>query len=967
MSAFSNIRDQVTLGRIISVNGSGKAHCVAPDHQDNDPSMHLYDDHVHCFVCGFHGDVTDVWAALRGFDRPIDAALDLAREFGIELPETNPEAQQKAHKRREKEDLYLKQARACQRALENHPRAREWWESRGFGPELRERFLLGTNKDGTAAVIPFWHRGRVQGLICRKLEGKPKYLYPKAEVFPCGYRPLFIPGSVGAGAFLVEGIIDALAVAALGESAIALGGTGISERQMQDLNRLSGALYILPDADKDGAEAAREWAWQLFPKALLCSADYSEGGKDVADLFARAYVTQTAEHLERLKGGAQDLIDVETDTLAEMKGSVRARLAFATERIVPLLVRVRPSSVRDATADIVAGRVEGLKVGWIRKAIKEEQERLEVEASEALAKELTKDLERRQEEYRLKVEEARDEIGGLFEPGVLGRLRGDAARMHNVRRDEESLDLALLIAVGAQLAPLPNGRPLGASALLVADAGRGKNHIVDAAVKVLPEEFYLTFEIASGQSLYYMAADDPGFLKHRFVYPNEIEGVEALIEFLRPMLSKGSAKKFVTNKDAMGTSVGQEIIVEGPVTAAIPTVRNKTDEQLQTRLLVAELPDYVGRVKEHSAAISELLLPGYTAADFSRKRFLWREGLRQLTALRRVVFPLEHPDFALDDDQLSHGARLWANLLGLMCAHAWLEQKNRPLVELPSGEKAIEAHPDDYAAAYDVFTKVCKRTVVNLSDTHRQILGGLWDLQQDNPDREGFTQREIKEAAEVSLGAVSKHKAFLVTSAKLVRQTDHGLILVEGAEPSWWSAGGMMQGLPTPEQVRVWWGGDGPPPDPPEQRERREPGAATDRKPHIYAGNDVHDAREQSMNTSTEGDVGRERPEDGQDRVHGVFMESVNRDNGAGKPSTDHKEGDVHSVQSVHGDSGDSETGRCQRQEPAREVERGKTSTNERRLSAEEVGEVEHLTREGMAPRWARAVVLGRVEEELGL
>lgn len=36
-------------------------------------------------------------------------------------------------------------------------------------------------------------------------------------------------------------------------------------------------------------------------------------------------------------------------------------------------------------------------------------------------------------------------------------------------------------------------------------------------------------------------------------------------------------------------------------------------------------------------------------------------------------------------------------------------------------------------------------------------------------------------------------------------------------------------------------------------------------------------------------------------------------------------------------------------------------------LTHEEAREVDRLTREGMAPRFARAVVLGRVEEELGL
>ena len=83
MNVFAAIRDHVTLDQLVSANGTGKARCVAPSHQDSHPSMHVYEDHVHCFSCGFHGDVTDVWAAQRGFGRPIEAALDLAREFGI--------------------------------------------------------------------------------------------------------------------------------------------------------------------------------------------------------------------------------------------------------------------------------------------------------------------------------------------------------------------------------------------------------------------------------------------------------------------------------------------------------------------------------------------------------------------------------------------------------------------------------------------------------------------------------------------------------------------------------------------------------------------------------------------------------------------------------------------------------------------------------------------------------------------
>jgi DNA primase len=276
MSLFDSLREQVAIEHVLGTVIGVKAHCIAPEHQDTNPSMHLYGDHVHCYGCGFHGDIVDVWGAMQGIADPIEAALNLAREYRIELPEQDPEARRKAQQLRKKEDLYLGQARACHKAFDRHPHVAEWWQERGFGEELRKKFLLGTNEDGTAVVIPFWNRGRVQGLIHRKLKGAPKYLYPNTDDFVRGYRPLFIPGSLRGDTYLVEGIVDALALAALGESSVAVGGTGLSAQQIQELERLSGSLYILPDADEEGAKAARTWARELYPKALVCPAEYGE-------------------------------------------------------------------------------------------------------------------------------------------------------------------------------------------------------------------------------------------------------------------------------------------------------------------------------------------------------------------------------------------------------------------------------------------------------------------------------------------------------------------------------------------------------------------------------------------------------------------------------------------------------------------------------------------------------------------
>lgn len=422
----------------------------------------------------------------------------------------------------------------------------------------------------------------------------------------------------------------------------------------------------------------------------------------------------------------------------------------------------------------------------------------------------------------------------------------EVARIRGVVKDRDALRLQTLVALGAQLAPLPSGRPAGANLILTAEAGRGKNYICDAVATGLPGEFYLAFESASAKSLFYRAENDPGVFRFKWFYPNEAEGTDLLVETLRPVLSGGKASHLTVNKSGEGRNTAQELNIEGPVSLTIPTIRNKLDGQLQTRMLVAELEDYDGRVAGHSRAMSRQLLPDYAGEDHTPRVEAWRAALRSLTSCRRVVFPLDNEEFCFDSDTVSHGARLWTNLLGLMLAHAWLEQRSRESIELAVGERAIVATPEDYKAAYNVFKATCERSVVNLSDTHRAILDAVYDLSSQSAF-DGFSLRKIADAAGVHHSTVAEHKTYLTKSVKLLKEVEGGgLDLVSGAEPSWWRKGDLLVGFPRPEQVRRWWeesrgGADGAPKTARQVRQQEKEA----QNPDTYAGNAVgHSTRQ---------------------------------------------------------------------------------------------------------------------------
>ena len=95
---FNAVREQIALPVVAQLygisdrNGYGNVRCIF--HEDNTPSMKLYDDHFHCFGCGAHGDVTDLTAQMFGLSKT-EAAEKLCADFGISSTRSPPAVRQK--------------------------------------------------------------------------------------------------------------------------------------------------------------------------------------------------------------------------------------------------------------------------------------------------------------------------------------------------------------------------------------------------------------------------------------------------------------------------------------------------------------------------------------------------------------------------------------------------------------------------------------------------------------------------------------------------------------------------------------------------------------------------------------------------------------------------------------------------------------------------------------------------------
>jgi DNA primase len=720
MSVFEVIRDQIALsevaGRFSNLKKSGArllGCCPLPNHQDSSPSFNVYsDDRWYCFGCREYGDVVDLWAAIKGL-QPIEAVLDLASEYSIQLPDRDPDAQKKASERRQKESDYARQAEACHLALSDHPNVVDWWQRRGFDEELRKQFLLGANHDGSA-VIPFWHRGRIQGLIRRQLDAEPKYLLPKLESFPSEYRPLFIPGSTFSDLHLGEGYIDALALAALDLSAIAPGGTGFSSQQKAELEKLKGTLYIFPDADDEGAKASREWAKEFYPKAKLCPAKYGKGRKDVADLFAAEGAKAKAK-LEKLKAQAVDALDLAMSEAPS--GSTRGRYNYAKAQILPLLRKLEDEGERYASLDDVVNQ-SGLKIE-LKRLLKAELKSQTESESETTKEEEPSNLPLPGSERYERAMEL------LSKPNLLKLAVKDMEQLGHVG-EYVTKQLAFICAVSARA-----GHPIQPSTH--AQSSSGKNILWDTVLALMPPENVVNRSALSSKALYRTQAN----LKGGILYIQEVAGSEDADYTIRVMQSGGCLEYEATEKAPDGSLRNVVYKIEGPTVIIQTTTKNHLHPENETRVF----PIYIDESEEQTERIVQSILKeaaggGLPSHDRQAILEVWRDALRLLEP-GEVVIPyakrIQMPSSVI---RIRRDAR---RLLDVVRVVAWLHQRQRER----DGAGHIMATEEDFEIALKLVSESLARAWQTVTPAEQKVFEAIQKLPEEKQTG-GFKRRDLK-------------------------------------------------------------------------------------------------------------------------------------------------------------------------------------------------------------------------------
>ena len=337
----------------------------------------------------------------------------------------------------------------------------------------------------------------------------------------------------------------------------------------------------------------------------------------------------------------------------------------------------------------------------------------------------------------------------LRDPRLIERLQEDFDRTGLVGEPVNAL-VGYLAAVSRKLAS-----PL--AIIVQSTSAAGKSALMDAVLKLVPEEDRVHYSAMTGQSLFYLGEKD---LKHKILAIAEEEGVRQAAYALKLLQSQGELTIASTGKDPdTGLLVTQEYHVEGPVMLFLTTTAIDIDEELLNRCLVLSIDESRAQTRaiqerQRTARTLAGLLAMSEAEEITK---LHRNAQRLLKPLA-VVNP--YADRLTFLDERTRTRRDHQKYLTLIDAIALLHQHQREVRSITHRGQVIdyvEVTPADIALANRLAHEVLGRSLDELPPQTRLVLGNVCALVTERMQAQGlprsdvrFTRRELRERTHLS-------------------------------------------------------------------------------------------------------------------------------------------------------------------------------------------------------------------------
>jgi DNA primase catalytic core len=625
-----------------------------------------------------------------------------------------------------------------------------------------ERVLIGYDRDeaGNQAAEKLAERLRSAGLACFRI------LFPKgmdANAYALKVTPAAksLGVAIRSAQWLGTGRAPAIRTAAepapLGVAEV------IDVADVVDVAGIAGAAVITATPNAIVEPRAAERADEETAAVVENGAPEGAGVCDVVPLAAEPALP--ASPLPALPESPADAIAADASeheiviALGDRRYRVRGlqrNLSYEQLKVNVLVSRV--SSVRDAreayhvdTLDLYSARHRAvyIKQAALELALEERVIKADLGAVllklEALQEQhIRATLEKEPAAVPLDEQERRAALELLNDRRLLERILEDLECCGVVGEETNKL-VGYLACVSRKLE-----RPL--AVLIQSSSAAGKSALMEALLRLMPEEETVQYSAMTGQSLFYMGETD---LKHKILGLAEQSGMQEASYALKLLQSQGELTIASTGKDpTSGRLVTHEYRVEGPVMLFLTTTAVEIDEELLNRCVVLSVNESREQTQAiHAAQRSQHTLAGLLAQRQAEERIAVHRNAQRLLRPLLVANPYAESLTFLSDRTRTRRDHL--KYLTLIRAIALLHQHQRPLRTAEQEGKRveyIEVTLEDIRLANRLAHEVLGRTLDELPPQTRTLLGKIHAMVSAAALRQGlaksdvrFSRREVRE------------------------------------------------------------------------------------------------------------------------------------------------------------------------------------------------------------------------------
>jgi DNA primase/energy-coupling factor transporter ATP-binding protein EcfA2 len=786
------------------------SHIKCPFHEDDKPSCKIYPDTntYNCFGCGKTGDVIQFIQDKENCSKheALKIAAELAGEeiqnnsaMGIALPKAESvETENFA-------ELFAKQ----KEGLPLSPKAQEYLKSRGLENLTEVGYNSGINWKKLKQCITFPLKdkhGNITSLYGRRaLEyygkekwndsynaeyGKHYYSENRKGLYP-GY-----PNENTETLIITEAIVDAASLLQIEElqsitilSAYGTNGlTAEHKAAIAELKNLQEVIFFF-DGDKAGQQGAAKYSEELAKEGIKTSIVCTPPDEDVNNLWVNYGKEAILQLIEERILSTGSLINESSfssfeKSLIETESTAVQTLATPLNTATPNKIIYETATARyiikgslPKTFDrmVVSLDVQCLETGTKYRCrldlYEEKQTRKEArEASEKL--ELRSDLVENDlsqltdllEEYRdnqlqqtteesnndkpLSLPEQATTKAFLAEPPsetvkpLIWRFN-DLIGQSGIVGEEKNRIFLFVIASSHKMKDTLH-------ALIQGSSGSGKTHLLSKIAALMPPERVVKFTRVTENSFYNY---DEFFFRNKLICLEDIDGLkeEALFAW-RELISNNQLSSSTSQKDENGNIRSAQRIVRGPMASICATTHGAIYEDNMSRLFIIA----VDESKEQTERIMQYQSLAASGIADKEKENEAREFLQNCI---RMLKPLKVINPYADKIKLPPQAhkirRLHELFLSFVKQVTLIHQYQRKR----DGKGRVITEPEDLKIAVEIMFDSIFLKVDELDGSLRQFFEELKEyiLQKENPQNYEFTQREVRQALNLSRSAIHRY------------------------------------------------------------------------------------------------------------------------------------------------------------------------------------------------------------------